>query len=267
MPAPDTDKPIIEITHDRVREIRLNRAQEHNSLTIEMATALLSALSAAAADQHIRSVLLTAAGKSFCSGGDLREMMAHKDDLPAYVDNAMRTAHNPLIAGIADFPKPVIACVQGPAIGAGVGLALAADITLMSDSASLVLPFVSKLAIVPDAGSSWFLAQALGAKRAMGQLLTGEPIKTSQALEFGLAWQCVANEDLPHTGLKLASQCAQRSGACVVRTRGLLRQASQQDLGAQLAQEHELQKQSFASADALEGITAITQAREPLFKD
>ncbi len=258
-------QPVAVHDYEQVREIRLNQPKAHNSLTVTMAQALLTDLDEAAQQQDIRAVLISAEGVSFCAGGDLREMQAHQDDLAGYVDQAMRDVHNPLIARIANFPKPIVTAVQGPAVGAGAGLALASDLTILAESANLVLPFLDKLAIVPDAGCSWVLPNTIGKQRAMGHLLTGQAIGAQRAVDYGLVWQCVPDAQLRETSLRLARQAASLSGAAVVRTRQLLNAAVSQDLEAQLEAERAMQRESFAAPDVREGISALLERRAPQF--
>lgn len=252
--------------HGSVRRITLNRPKAHNSLTLAMAQALLAALDEAAQDPNVRAVLIDAQGPSFSAGGDVREMLAHRNALPQYVNAAMQNAHNPLILRIADFPLPIVNAVQGTAIGAGAGLALAADLTLAAESAQFVLPFVDKLAIVPDAGCSYFLPRALGRQRTMGHLLTGLPISGARAAELGLIWECVPDAELPARSLELAQQLASLSSSAIAQTRELIRGAGSRDLAAQLEAERTQQTARFATADFAEGLAALVEKRAPNFQ-
>jgi 2-(1,2-epoxy-1,2-dihydrophenyl)acetyl-CoA isomerase len=251
--------------HGAVRQIILNRPDAHNSLSLGFTRELLAALDMAAKAPSVRALLISANGANFCSGGDLKEMLTHAEDIETYIDEAMLTAHNPLVRRIAEFPYPVVHAVQGNVVGAGVGLALSADMTLAASSASFVFPFVPKLAIVPDVSCSWQLVQGLGYRRALGHILTGQPLSAEAAQAAGLVWNCVAEADLQGQSLSLAKQLSQLSPEAVQRNRQLLSEAANQDFNSQLELEHRLQCESFAQPASREGLKAIQERRAPNF--
>jgi 2-(1,2-epoxy-1,2-dihydrophenyl)acetyl-CoA isomerase len=251
--------------HGPVRQIILNRPDTHNSLSLDFTRELLAALEMAAQAPSVRALVISANGTNFCSGGDLKEMLTRGKDIENYIDEAMRTAHNPLVRHIAAFPYPVVHAVQGTVVGAGVGLAFAADMTLAATTANFVLPFVPKLAIVPDVSCSWQLVQSLGYRRALGHVLTGQPLSAAAAQAAGLVWDCVAEADLQDQALSLAQQLSQLSPDAVQRNRRLLSAAAHQDLSSQLELEHRLQCESFAHPASREGLSAIQERRPPNF--
>lgn len=251
--------------HGPVRELILNQAQNHNSLNLQMTEALLDAIRASEDAPDIRALVISARGPSFCAGGDIKEMLSQGEQIAAYVDKAMREAHNPLILALNQSALPTICAVQGTAVGAGAGLALAADITVATREAKFQLPFVPKLAIMPDAGTSWFLTRALGYRKALGHLLTGEAISAPDAERAGLIWACVDADELESQALLLAAALARLPRATIKRCRELLAAAPEHALSEQLDLEHKLQITCFAEPTAREGLAAITQQRKPDF--
>ncbi len=256
---------VIRQDHGPVRRLMMNRPAAHNSLTVAMTKALLEALAQAQADPEVRALIISGSGSSFCAGGDLKELLAQGEAIGDYIDQAMRDCHNPLILNLSRCRMPVVCAVNGAAVGAGVGLALAGDFCLASDTTQFHLPFVPSLGIVPDAGCSWFLSQALGYRRALGHILSGEPLSAETAHQAGLVWACVDPEELEARALTLAQQLARLPAVAATRARGLLAAAHDQDLETQLAMEHRLQCESFLDAPAREGLAAIRERRSPDF--
>jgi 2-(1,2-epoxy-1,2-dihydrophenyl)acetyl-CoA isomerase len=180
--------------------------------------------------------VLTGAGRAFCAGYDLLDLDTADRDLPATVQREMMASLNPLCQAIVDAPVPVLAAVNGPCVGGGVGLALLADITIAAASSYFLVPQVSALGIVPDAAASWMLPRLVGRARALGMSLTGARVTAAEAEQWGLIWRCVPDEDLMSQTYAVAVALAGRSGP-VVATRRLIDSAVSSDLPAQLAAE------------------------------
>ncbi len=250
-----------------VAHITLNRPEVLNGLNQVLFGELNAAFDAAAADPDVRAVLLTGAGRAFCSGADLsapREAPEGGDIGDGVAEN-MHAVINPLIKRIADLPKPVVAAVNGVTAGGGVGLALACDVVVAAKSASFIQVFGPKLGIVPDMGCTWFLPRLVGRSRALGLALLGDRLPAEKAADWGLIWAAVEDEALlPH-----ASAIAQQLASGPTRGFGLIKKAMQasegNDLGQQLSLEAESQRLAFRTHDTIEGISAFLQKRAANF--
>src|SRR5690349_6176211 len=166
------------------RRITLNRPERLNALNVEMAAALDAAFDEAAADKTCRALLLTGAGRGFCAGQDLTEIVGAS---PADLERLLEHYH-PLILKIRALPIPVVCAVNGVAAGAGANLALACDIVLAARSATFVQAF-TRIGLVPDSGGSYFLPRLVGSARAMGLALLAESVGAEQAEQWGLIWK------------------------------------------------------------------------------
>src|ERR671927_876368 len=185
------DMPILVESCEGYRRITLNRPERLNALTVEMAAVLNSALDEAAADKSCRALLLTGAGRGFCAGQDLNEIVgASPADLARLLEH-----YHPLVLRLRALPIPVVCAVNGVAAGAGANLALACDIVLAARSASFVQAF-AKIGLVPDCGGTWFLPRLIGMARARALALLAEPLPADTAAEWGLVWRMIEDERL-----------------------------------------------------------------------
>jgi 2-(1,2-epoxy-1,2-dihydrophenyl)acetyl-CoA isomerase len=189
-----------------VATITLDRPDALNALTVEMKVALREAVERAAADDEVRAVVLTGAGRGFCVGQDLRE---HADGLAAGDTdlNTVTEHYNPIVLALTSCPKPVVAAVNGMAAGAGASLAFACDFRLAADTAAFLMAF-ARVGLGPDTGASWTLQRLVGYGRAMAMLMLAEPVAAQHALEMGLVNAVVAAEDLPGAARELAVKLA-----------------------------------------------------------
>lgn len=248
-----------------VRTLILNDPGSFNSLSENLAKQLFEQLRLAEADQAVRVVVITGAGKLFCAGGNLKDFAAVTEPLDSYISRLMAELYNPLALFIHTMKTVVVSAVNGPAIGAGVGLALNADLVLMSEQSYFSLPFIPHLAVVPDMGSSWFLARGLGYSRAMGLALTGDKLSAADALAAGLIWRCVDAESFSAQVATTAEKLASLSSGAIAATRTQLASAQANDFSTQLTLERELQTERFGSADFAEGLNAFFEKRTPDF--
>lgn len=248
-----------------VQIISLNDPSSFNSLSEGLTIALREALALAATADSVRAVVLTGEGKLFSAGGNLKDFMSVKGDKGDYVGGVMENLYNPLARQLSDYPVPLIVAMNGPAIGAGVGLAINADFVLAAEGAYFSLPFVPKLGIVPDMGSSWLLAQALGRKRAMALSLTGEKLSVGEAKFAGLVWQVCTPETVLTEAIALAVQLGGLAKNAIARTRELLNQAGSRSLSEHLDNERELQMQCFREPAFAEGLASFAEKRNPDF--
>src|SRR5918912_1970555 len=185
------------------RRITLNRPERLNALTVEMAAALSAALDEAEADKSCRALLLTGAGRGFCAGQDLTEIVgAAPSDLTRLLEH-----YHPLILRLRASPIPIVCAVNGVAAGAGANLALACDIVLAARSASFVQAF-ARIGLIPDCGGTWFLQRLVGAARARALMMLAEPVPADTAAEWGMIWQVVDDDRLMREAHALASRLA-----------------------------------------------------------
>lgn len=248
-----------------VLTITLNRPDKLNALNDTMRYELLDAFQQAQADPDIRTIVVTGAGRGFCSGADLvagSEPMTSDSSLP--FGDLLRATYNRIILQMRALPKPIIAAVNGVAAGAGMSLALACDLRIASDSASFTQAFI-KIGLVPDSGSTWLLPRLVGVTRAMELMLTGRRLSAQEALDLGIVNQVVPADQLPN----IVSQLTQEFANAPTRTIGYIKQAVdfalENTLADALEKEADLQELAGKTSDHLEGVAAFLQKRQPHF--
>src|SRR4051794_6486707 len=242
------------------RRITLNRPERLNALTVEMAAGLHAALDEAGAGKSCRAVLLTRAGRGFCAGPGLTEIVgAAPSDLTRLLEH-----YHPLILKIRALPIPVVCAVNGVAAGAGANLALACDIVLAARSASFVQAF-ARIGLVPDCGGTWFLPRLIGTARARALMMLAEPLPADTAAEWGMIWRVGDDDRLMQEAQALTARLA--SGPTVAL--GLIKQAldesADNDLAGQLDLERDLQIEAAETPDHAEGVRAFLEKRAPVF--
>lgn len=244
-----------------VAVLTLNNPAQRNPLSLDLLREFNLALSDAMADPAVRAIVLTGAGKGFCSGAQFGGDTFDQGDA---VGRLMREQVTPLIERLRCSPKPVVAAVNGAAAGAGVGVALAADIVLAARSARFILSFV-RLGAALDGGTSQFLQRAIGAARTRALALTGEPLPAEQAAQWGLVWKCVDDAQLMHEALACARKLAEGPPLALGHIKRQLEDAWTQPLSATLEQEARCQTQAFVTHDLKEGAAAFVEKRAPRF--
>jgi 2-(1,2-epoxy-1,2-dihydrophenyl)acetyl-CoA isomerase len=250
----------------RAVKIELNRPERMNAWSGALSADLLGALRAAAADDNIRAVMLTGAGRAFCSGADLKEGMeqAAANDGRLDTNATLVEAYNPIVTIIREMPKPVVTAVNGPAAGAGLSLALAGDLVVAAESAYFTLAFVN-IGLVPDAGASLFVPSRIGFARAAEMALLGEPVTAIRAADIGLinaAWPDGEFAARADALLERLSNGPTRSYAGSKRE---LNHWLYARMPEHLALEAELQGELADSKDFREGIAAFLEKRKPAF--
>lgn len=262
-----SDEPIlVSERHGAVALLRLNIPARLNPLTMPLQQALRAALAALREDRTVRALLLTGTGKAFCVGADLGSMSPPETgSLGAQTADAMEILSNRLIEDLRTMPFPVVSAVNGACAGAGVGVALAADVVLAARSAYFYLPFMPRLGIVPDLGTTWFLERALGRARAVAMSLLGERLAAEQAERWGLVWQCADDADLPAQALALAQRLAALPAHAAPEIRAVYELAGQQTLTEQMRSEAERQRELIDRPTFAEGVQAFLNKREPVF--
>lgn len=245
-----------------VATITLNRPHVRNAISRELHRELIEALTRARDDQAARAVMITGAGKGFCSGADLSIFGEHPS--PDEVYDYIVANYQPLMELICTLPKPVIAAVNGVAAGAGASLALAADLRIMADDAVLLQAF-SNIGLVPDAGATWLLVRTVGYSRAFEMAAEGAPVPAARCLELGLANRVVPAAELLNQAQAWAAQLAQRPTLALALTKQAMYHALQSDLQQAIEYEARLQKSTIPSADHAEGVAAFLEKRPARF--
>ena len=248
-----------------VLKLTLNRPDKLNAFTPEMHQELRKALEQALDDVSVRAVLLTGAGRGFCTGQDLSQRDVGPNAAPIDLSVSLGSNYNPLVRRLRELPKPVVCAVNGVAAGAGANIALACDIVLAARSASFVQSF-ARLGLVPDSGGTYFLPRFVGSARAMGLALLGERLSAEQAERWGLIWKALDDQRLMPEASELA--CGLAAGP--TKGYGLIKKAicasAGNSLDAQLDLERDLQREAGFSEDYREGVAAFMEKRTPSFK-
>jgi 2-(1,2-epoxy-1,2-dihydrophenyl)acetyl-CoA isomerase len=248
-----------------VLTVTLNRPEKLNALNPEMHGLLRAALERATGEPEIRAVLLTGAGRGFCSGQDLAERDVSPGAAPFDLSVWLGDHYNPLVRRMRALPKPIVCAVNGVAAGAGANIALACDLVIAARSATFVQAF-ARLGLVPDAGGTYFLPRLVGTARAMALALLAEPLSAERAEEWGLIWKAVDDARLAEEAQKLARTLANGP----TRGYGLAKKAIYaspgNSLDAQLDLERDLQREAGFTEDYREGVTAFKEKRKPQFK-
>ena len=241
--------------------LTLNNPAQYNALGMELLRDFAAALEQAIADPAVRVILLTGAGKGFCSGA---QFGGDTFSQGAAIGALMRQSVNPLIERLRRSPKPVVTAVNGAAAGAGVGVALAGDVVFAARSTRFILSF-AKLGAVLDGGTSEFLQRSIGAARARVLALTGDPLPAQTAADWGLVWQCVDDERLLDEARAMAQRLAEGAPLAQAMIKQQLDAAWNTALDATLEGEAVAQSRAFVTQDLKEGATAFVEKRAPRF--
>jgi 2-(1,2-epoxy-1,2-dihydrophenyl)acetyl-CoA isomerase len=248
-----------------VGRITLNRPETLNAWTVQFGGELGAVLDGEAADESVRAVLITGAGRGFSSGADLKAgFEAHPDDGMPDVHKELTEVYHPVITGIRRLPKPVVAAVNGPAVGIGCSLALACDIVLAGESAYFGLAFVN-IGLMPDGGSTLFVPAAVGKAHAFEMALLGERVDAATALDWGLVNRVHPDDKLLDEASALAEQFAQGPTRSYAGSKQALNQMIYPRLDDQLELEAKLQHELARSKDFQEGVGAFVEKRQPSF--
>ncbi len=259
-----TDAPLRVGDAEGVRTITLDRPKAFNSFNQELKAALLAALDDAATDSVVRAVMITGAGPAFCAGQDLKEHLALVAASDPRVGTTVAEFYNPLVRAVTGMAKPVIAAVNGPAAGAGAGLAFACDLRVAAASATFSMAFAG-VALSADTGASFVLPRLIGAGRASRMMLLGERVDAQEALRIGMVDMVTGDDELEPTARALAERLAAGPTTAYGWIKASLHHGAQSNLESTLAFEDRAQRECFASPDHHEAITAFVEKRAPQF--
>jgi 2-(1,2-epoxy-1,2-dihydrophenyl)acetyl-CoA isomerase len=246
-----------------VRTITLNRPDKLNSFNEEMHAALRGAL-AGAANEGVRAVLLTGAGKGFCAGQDLSEGVQGRDGKAPDLGQTIATLWNPLVRAIRGLAKPIVCAVNGVAAGAGANVAFSCDIVLAARSARFNQPFC-RLGLVPDSGGTYHLPRLVGEARAKGLALLGDTLGADQAESWGLIWKAIDDDKLMAEARKFANHLATQPTYGLGLTKQAIHASAVNSFDAQLDLERHLQREAGRTPDYAEGVRAFFEKRAPQF--
>jgi 2-(1,2-epoxy-1,2-dihydrophenyl)acetyl-CoA isomerase len=247
-----------------VATIALARPDKLNALTAAMHADLRAALEACEHEVSIKVVVLTGEGRAFSSGQDLTEDLPRDNKGRIDLGPPLARDYNPLVRRLADYPKLILAALNGPAVGASMNIALACDIVVAARSAYLQEAF-ARIALVPDAGGTWILPRLIGPKRALALMLTAEPVPADEAERMGLVYKVFEDAVFRDETAALAARLAGGPTLAYGLTKRAVRESLHNSLAAQLDLEAALQREAGFSQDFSEGVTAFREKRPPRF--
>lgn len=244
--------------------VTLNRPDRYNAIEASIGDGLVRSLTRAG--EEARAVILTGAGKAFCSGADLNDLMSDYEsgdgpDLALLLEDVF----HPALHAILDCRVPVIGAINGVAAGAGLGLALACDVRVMAEDAFLTSTFTA-IGLVPDSGTTWWLSRHLGVSRALELALTNRRVSAEEARQLGLCVDVVPGDELLDRARALAGQMADLVPDSLVNTRRLIREAAGSSLDQAMRAEQAEQGRLGKTPEHREGVMAFIEKRKPDFR-
>ncbi|MDQ6749695.1 MAG: enoyl-CoA hydratase-related protein [Actinomycetota bacterium] len=248
-------------------KIELNRPETLNAWNRQFSYDLLAAVRAVAADQTVRAVMVTGAGRGFSSGADLREIGGHEDRTPEGepdLHTTLTERYHPIMTGIRRMPKPVLAAVNGPAVGIGCALALCCDLIVAAESAYFSLAFVN-IGLVPDGGSSLFVPARAGIARAFEMAMLGDRVPAVQAEAWGLANRVHPDASFAAEADELLGRLAAGPTRAYAGAKRELNHRIYAGMDEQLELEADIQQEMGTSKDFAEGVNAFAEKRPAEF--
>ena len=248
--------------------IELNRPESLNAWNAQLGHDLLAAITAVAEDDGVRAVVITGAGRAFSAGADLRDLSGREERTAEGhpdVRKALNERYHPIITTIRTMPKPVLAAVNGPAVGIGLSLALASDLVVAAESSYLLLAFVN-IGLVPDGGSSLFVPTRVGFARATEMAMLGERIPAPQALDWGLVNRVVPDDAFASEVAALRDRLAAGPTRSYAGAKRQLNHWLYARMEEQLELEADIQQEMAGSPDFAEGVAAFIEKRQPAFE-
>jgi Enoyl-CoA hydratase/carnithine racemase len=247
---------------DTIAFLTLNRPEKFNSFNREMALELQQQLSEANADRSIRCVYITGAGKAFCAGQDLSEVV---DPAGPGMDKILIEHFNPIIKLIRSLAKPVVAAVNGVAAGAGANIALCCDVVVAAECSSFIQAF-SKIGLIPDSSGTFFLPRSIGFQKASALMMLGDKVSATDAERMGMIYKVFADDIFSEESIKLATKLSAMPTKALYFIKQALNNSVMQNLEQQLKTEDEFQQKAAATLDFKEGVQAFLEKRQPTFK-
>ena len=247
--------------NDGIAEIMLNRPDVFNAFDDTQSYELQDALKLAKRDNNVRVIVLTGAGKAFCSGQDLKAIAGAKN---RSLRDSLDKRYNPIIKAMRSMPKPIIGKINGVAAGAGCSLAFACDFVVASEHASFIEVFIN-VGLVLDSGSSYFLPRLVGSARAFEMSTMGSKVKAEQALEWGMINRVVPADELDQSVSEIAAYYAKAPTKAVALMKQMLNKSFHSDLDEMLEYEACCQEIAGNSDDYKEGVSAFNEKRKPNF--
>lgn len=248
-------------TTNALRILTLNRPDKFNSFNREMAIRLQNELDLASIDESIRAILITGEGKAFCAGQDLSEAI---DPNGPGISAIVTDHYNPILTKIRNIEKPIICAVNGVAAGAGANIALACDVVIAANAASFLQAF-SKIGLVPDSGGTFFLPRLIGFQRASALMMLGDKVSAADALQMGMLYKVVADDQLMSEAEKIATTLSTMPTKAIGYTKRLLNASMHHQFEEQLLMEGVMQTAAGETADYKEGVDAFLEKRKPIF--
>ncbi|WP_405831171.1 enoyl-CoA hydratase/isomerase family protein [Streptomyces sp. NBC_01176] len=254
------DSLIRHATDSAVSWITLDRPEAMNALTWDQRERVITLLASASADPDVRAVVITATGRGFCAGADLRGAPAAGERIPGDVARTLRLGAQRLVAAVLDCEKPVIAAVNGTAAGLGVHLALACDLVLAAEPARFIEVFVRR-GLVPDGGGAYLLPRLIGPQRAKELMFFGDALTARDAERLGLVNRVVPPEELERTARAWAERLAAGPTRALALTKQLVNASLDTDRTAAFAAEAAAQEINMTTTDAKEGVASFVERR------
>ena len=248
--------------HEGIFTLTFNRPKA-NALNGEMALETLAALRGAAADPEVRVVVITGNGRFFCAGQDMGDFESSAGKI-SYRKHLEET-YNPLVLQMQATPKPIVGGINGPAVGAGLGLALACDVRVATDSAQFRYGF-TRLGLAPDSGVAYWLPRLMGYAPALAMAMLDEPLDAAQAYRMGLVSRIFTEAEFPFGLLEIAHRLAHSPTKALGLTKRVFLAAQHSSLESALDLEGHVQEEASHTRDHLEGVSAFLQKRTPDFK-
>jgi 2-(1,2-epoxy-1,2-dihydrophenyl)acetyl-CoA isomerase len=248
--------------------IELNRPDALNAWNGPLGAELLAAVRSVAEDDSVRAVVVTGSGRAFSSGADLKDVSGREERTPEGHPNlhkVLTERYHPIIMALRTMPKPVLAAVNGPAVGIGLSLALAADLVVAAESAYFVLAFVN-IGLVPDGGSSVLVPSRVGFARATEMAMLGERVTAAQAFDWGLVNRVVADGDFADEVAALRDRLAAGPTRSYAGAKRQLNAWLYAQMEQQLALEADVQQEMAGTPDFYEGVAAFIEKRQPAFR-
>ncbi|MFD7621730.1 enoyl-CoA hydratase/isomerase family protein [Streptomyces sp. NPDC059802] len=256
---------VLHATDNGVSWITLNRPEAMNAVTWEQRERVIGLLAEASADPAVRAVVLTATGRGFCAGADLRGAPAAGERVPGDVARTIRLGAQRLIAAVLDCEKPVVAAVNGTAAGLGAHLAFACDLVLAAESAKFIEVFVRR-GLVPDGGGAYLLPRLIGPQRAKELMFFGDSLPAAEAERLGLVNRVVKDEELAGTARAWAQRLAEGPTRAITLTKQLVNASMDTDRSTAFAAEAMAQEINMTTQDANEGVASFVERRVPKYR-